>query len=276
MITLNLHDEIFGHEPLGYSVAGQKSENMIWDRSHKNKGLPTFYSHAKIKDVNTSRKNSYALLFESQSIDPWSYRMAEELHDKFNLIFTHSSELLNKYSNTRWIPGGGVWIGGDHGKGEVGIKEKTKLCSMVSSDKSMCQLHLIRADIANQYKNHEKIKIFGTLLGEWVEIHKTLDDFMFSIIVENFIDELYFTEKILNCFATGTIPIYLGARDIGQKFNKEGVLQFSSPDELESQIEDMSPNLYKDRFDAIRDNLNEVKKYTTIEDFIIKNYSKEL
>lgn len=34
----------------------------------------------------------------------------------------------------------------------------------------------------------------------------------------------YFTEKILDCFTTGTIPIYQGAPDIGDYCNAEGIV----------------------------------------------------
>ena len=54
-----------------------------------------------------------------------------------------------------------------------------------------------------------------------------LKDYRFSFCVENDTYDTYFTEKILDCFATGTIPVYLGAPDIGNHFNMDGIIILS-------------------------------------------------
>jgi predicted nucleic acid-binding Zn ribbon protein len=48
-----------------------------------------------------------------------------------------------------------------------------------------------------------------------------LKDYMFSIVVENSIYPKYYTEKITDCFATGTVPIYYGDKSIGEDFNSK-------------------------------------------------------
>jgi hypothetical protein len=96
-------------------------------------------------------------------------------------------------------------------------------------------------------------------------------DYRYSIAVENYIDDLYFTEKLLNCFATGTIPIYIGAKNIGSKFNLDGIIQ-SSPNSILEDIEICSKEHYLSKMDAIRDNLERCKEFMTIEDYIIDNY----
>jgi hypothetical protein len=95
---------------------------------------------------------------------------------------------------------------------------------------------------------------------------------MFSIVIENFQDELYFTEKLLNCFATGTIPIYLGAKNIGEKFNLDGIIQFNTIEELNNIITTISDKLYQDKIDSVKDNFNRCKEFLSIEDYIYKNY----
>ena len=54
-----------------------------------------------------------------------------------------------------------------------------------------------------------------------------LCDYMFSVAIENGEYETYFTEKILDCFATGTIPVYLRAPDIENHFNMDGIITLS-------------------------------------------------
>jgi len=91
---------------------------------------------------------------------------------------------------------------------------------------------------------------------------------MFSVAIENGQYETYFTEKLLDCFATGTIPVYLGAPDIGDYFNKDGIVDLA--DEF-----DVSEEIYYNKMDAIKDNLERVKDMEILEDFIYLNYFKE-
>ena len=267
--TYNLIDGDFAHDL--YSVAGQKSSFIKWDRKRTNPENPTFYTHGTITSVNTPKEKSYAWIFESQAIQPDPYKRVVPIVDKFNLVFTHSSKLLNNHSNTRWIPGGGIWVGGTYGKGEIAIKEKNKMCSIVSSNKDWCELHRLRLEIVENFKNHNNVDVFG-VIGGWRPVFESVENYRFSIVVENFQDELYFTEKILNCFATGTIPIYIGAKNISDKFNIDGIIQFNTIEELHPIINNLSEELYKSKKLAIEDNFNRCKQYRIIEDYIYKNY----
>ncbi len=283
----NILDGHFAHEK--YSVAGRDSEYIIWDRNLTNLNNPTFYSHMemfKIDSLNTLRDNSYGLIFESRGIDLQTYNSVEQLISKFNKVFTHNSEFLKKYPNCKWIPGGGIWVGGrkdtPHAEGEIAIQEKSKLCSMVSSNKQMCQGHMTRLVIMSVLKDNPKVdKFFGIGSHQdnkgWIPIFRSLKDYMYSIVVENFVDELYITERILNCFATGTIPIYLGASNIGEIFNIDGIIHLNSlrsVEELNNLIDNLTPEYYYNRMDAIKDNFERCLKYKSIEDYIYSNYLK--
>jgi hypothetical protein len=270
-IVFNILDDVFSHDK--YSVAGRESEFIYWDRELKNKSLPTFYSHNKIPSITqniTPKENSYGWIFESRAIIPAVYSGVEPFIPNFNKVFTHSSVLLEKFPNCHWIPGGGIWIGGTYGKGEIKIFEKTKLCSMVSSYKTMCDLHRQRLNVASFLHRNSNVDVFG--LDRWVPINETLEPYMFSIVVENFQDELYFTEKLLNCFATGTIPIYLGAKNINQKFNIDGIIQINSLLELNQILPTLSKELYESKRASIEDNFERCLQYKSLEDYIFKNY----
>ena len=56
--TYNLIDGDFAHDL--YSVAGQKSSFIKWDRKRTNPENPTFYTHGTITSVNTPKEKSYA------------------------------------------------------------------------------------------------------------------------------------------------------------------------------------------------------------------------
>jgi hypothetical protein len=272
----NLFDDNFSHD--NYSVAGKDSNFISWDRNILDKSKPTFYSHNRIPDIQkgiTSKKNSFGLLFESRGIIPEIYNQVEGYLKYFNMVFTHNSEFLSKYDNCFWIPGGGIWIEGTYGLGDKKIHTKNNLISIVSSKKNMCNLHHFRLGVVDfVIKNfNDKVDVYG--LNSWVPIFNTLKTYMFSIVIENYQDDLYFTEKILNCFATGTIPIYLGAKKINEKFNQKGILNFNTIDELNEILLNIDDKFYFDRMDAVVENFELCKEFDNIEDYIYKNYFYE-
>ena len=266
-IKYNLIDSIFSHDE--YSVAGRKSEYIEWDRTCINKDIPTFFSHEKMYESVKDFKYPYGFIFESKAIIPDLYNNIEKHLNKFIKVFTHSQELINKYDNCVWIPGGGVWIGGSYGGGQLEIFEKNKLCSIVSSKKQMCDLHKFRLNIIKNI-DAKNIDVFG--IDKWTPINETLENYMFSIIVENYKDELYFTEKILNCFATGTIPIYYGAKKIDEKFDKNGIISFENEKELQNILDNINTEIYYSKIEAIKKNFAICKNYLSIEDYIYKHF----
>jgi len=53
-----------------------------------------------------------------------------------------------------------------------------------------------------------------------------------SVIIENSREPSYFTEKITDTVLAGAIPIYWGAPNIGDFFNENGIITFSSANDL--------------------------------------------
>ncbi|MBF0227515.1 MAG: hypothetical protein HQK76_18875 [Desulfobacterales bacterium] len=273
-MILNLIDLSFAHDK--FAVAGKKSKYIVWDRTCKNKTIPTFYTHEKIFEVKTPKELSYALIFKSKAIIPEVYKNIPSVIDKFTKIFTHDQDLLESYPDTcQFIPGGGIWIGGKHGLGKVGMFPKNKLISIVSSKKTMCPLHVFRLKLATDLLKNPKVHVFG--LKEWIAIYKTLQEYMFSIVIENDISENYFTEKLLNCFAVGTIPIYIGCPNIENFFNPEGIIRINQGTNISELINKLSSKEYYAKGKAVRENMKIALQYESIEDFIYKSYfEKEL
>jgi hypothetical protein len=93
---------------------------------------------------------------------------------------------------------------------------------------------------------------------------------MFSFAAENDTYDTYFTEKILDCFATGTIPIYMGTQKIVEYFNADGILFFDGNFDLNT----LTPELYYSKMDAIKDNFERVQQYSVLDDWLFENYLK--
>jgi hypothetical protein len=81
-----------------------------------------------------------------------------------------------------------------------------------------------------------------------------LKDYRFSLAIENCRSDYYFTEKLIDCFATGTVPIYWGCPGIGRFFDHSGILSFTTIRQLGKILDQLSDSLYKQLLPAIEKN----------------------
>lgn len=267
------------------TVLGRFPKYFMWDRYTYT--LPIrFFGHMsypemqKIQKLKKAKKNFY-FAFESEGILPKLIHnevLNEKNMEGFDAIFTPHKCVLDKYSNAYFVPGGGVHIGTPEGGGSFNDKQyenKSKNVSIVSSAKAQCQLHIKRKKLAEILKKNKMADTYGTFDGgKNIIIADSLTDYMYSIAIENYVAPYYFTEKILNCFASQTVPIYVGASDLSKFFNMDGVIYVKEADIL--NIPDIISKLDKDdylkRKPAILDNYERVKKYLCMEDYIYENY----
>ena len=80
-----------------------------------------------------------------------------------------------------------------------------------------------------------------------------------------------FSEKITDCFMTGTIPIYYGIDNIGDYFNTDGIIKLTD----DFNIEDLSFELYNSKLEAIKDNFDRGLNLLLPEDYIYINFIKK-
>jgi len=252
----------------GYSVHAKESKYVEW--MHNLSVGETIYIDQDIyKAFNDNVKGiKYAWLFESKYIEEGIIENIKanltEFLMVFKYIFTHNQELLQLDPRFKFVPANGCWII------EPKIYEKSKLVSMITSNKLITQGHQIRLEWVNKLKND--IDLYGRGFKEINVKEKGLCDYMFSIAIENGFYESYFTEKLFDCFATGTIPVYLGTPDIGKYFNTDGIVCLTE----DFKISDLTPELYYSKMEAIKDNLERVKNMDldSLEDYIYLRYFK--
>lgn len=299
----DLNTEIDPQEPLIYNSEGSRlrsyflrdihwahspthmqSKYFIWDRY--NFGLKThFYSHNSMLETMGAPSRRYGLLWESEAIVPRDYKIFDlnrGLENDFDLIFTFSEKLLEKLENARFFPGcASVWYGTIKGGGIISDEafvHKTKLVSILSSKKSETPLHKYRLQLARVLKYSSKVDTFGTFDGgDQVLVGDTLTKYRFSFAIENDIQPLFFTEKITNCFASMTVPIYLGSPRIGKFFNEDGIieLKYSDIDDIDNILSRCTKSEYERRLPAILDNYNRVKSYVNTNDWLYEAYLQD-
>lgn len=219
--------------------------------------------------------NSIALLIEPRSIQPKVYAYMDEHWDKFKYVFTHDSELLKK-PNAKLILWGGVYDWSDM------EKDFEHPISMVASHKELSPVRIQRKNLALEFKakNDPKICTYGTFDGgEYADTKTIYGQHPFSVVIENYIDDYWFTEKICNCFSNLCVPIYYGARKITDYFIADGIIQCNSIEEIKiavNYIKIHARDEYYLRASAIQRNNIRVNRYKNFETWFFGNYGELL
>ena len=170
----------------------------------------------------------------------------------FDLILAWKQEVLDACKNSVFLPFGSCWIDDE----DHAVHEKNKLVSIIASQKNITIGHKLRHSIIATDKT---LDLFGRGYRPIDNKITALKDYMFSVIIENSTTKNYFSEKIIDCLITGTVPVFWGCENIADFFDERGFIFFNSVKE------------YK----QIRDSLTE-DKYLEMLPFIQKNYKLSL
>ena len=149
-----------------------------------------------------------------------------------------------------------------------GIHPKTKMESLVASNKIMCEEHRYRQQIIHRYKN--EIDLFGRGFNPIATKNLGIQDYRFSISMENGNYPLMYTEKITDCFALGTIPVYWGCKEIGEIFDTNGIIMLTN----DFTVNELSVELYHSKLESIKKNYEITMNLPTVEDYIYITYIK--
>ncbi len=232
---------------------------------------------------NTPKEKRFGWVCESRFIvmDVYEFLVAHHkqlFEQHFSKIFTCDKTLLNLHPNFVYCPNGSnfPWVPKDQWK----IYPKTKLCSMFCSPKRMTLGQEYRHKIA-KVAIDMGFDVFGgahgtprTVLDPQNPWNTKLDgvkDYMFSIVMENGIYDDYWTEKITDCFATGTIPVYWGSPSIGKHFNMDGIIVF----DYSFDMNILTKETYVSKIDTLKDNLERVKNLSVSDDILFGNISEK-
>lgn len=117
-------------------------------------------------------------------------------------------------------------------------KDKYKTLSAMSSASGWTQGHKERYAFAHALKNHfcDRIDLFGRETHEIVDKRQALENYRFSVVVENSQHRNYFSEKIMDCFLCGTYPFYAGCPNI-EEFFPENSFRRIYPSDVGRSIE---------------------------------------
>jgi len=243
-----------------------------WDRSECDlfKGPVVFTDFELERAIGSPSSFKVALLLESRAIAPKVYKQILALERHFDLILTYDAKLLRRQGKFQFYPFGGCWISA----AECRVYDKSLPVSIIASSKRQTSGHKLRHKVISLFKG--RMDVFGRGYKPVEHKLEALAPYRYSIVIENIREPNYFTEKIVDCFATGTVPIYWGCPNIGEFFDTGGIIEFGSLRELRTALNCINEADYKSRRQSIESNLQRVPEFRTPEDWIWKNYFSKI
>lgn len=267
-------------------IPSDKNIILYFNESPKNINgnmLNPFTNHKIIK-----KQNDIVIFIQIESsmiIDESIVRILNNnnIYEYFDYILTWDHRLLklpkcykfmslNKYSWVQFTKKEGINPYLKHYYNNTSTFEyndKSFNVSMLCGDKKWCPGHIVRHNIWDKQKEiiipkkfykPEKtsiLKIFDDNITITSNRDKTeMFDSMFHVCVENNNAKNYFTEKIIDCIVSKTVPIYYGCPNIGEYFDLNGIIIINNPEDCIEKINKLTENDYYKMLPYVKKNYN--------------------
>lgn len=262
-----------------------KPDNFEWYRGEEYCDISVFTDQSLNEVSDCESLFKVALLVESPEIFPKPYNNIVGIYDMFDIVLTFDQRLLDLGKNFRPYELGGCWLA----EKDWHIYNKTKKISMIASRKNTTIGHKLRHQVYKEFG--DKVDIYGGITDNrlpYVDKIHAYKDYAFCVVIENCKRKSYFTEKLIECFLTGTMPIYWGCPGItpyasDSYFFNSGILVFNTVKELNTIIEGINnseaeqgiSSWYYAKGEAIVKNFYQAMNYTVMENRIW-HYFEEL
>ncbi len=147
------------------------------------------------------------------------------------------------------------------------LPPKNKLISVITSNKGFTRGHQDRIKFVSRLKQHygDKIDVFGRGINSFEDKWDILAPYKYHIALENSSSKFYWTEKISDCFLTGTFPIYYGCTNIQDYFPEKSFKTidiYNWKKAIQTIDSILEHDIYEERMDAL-----ESSKELVLEDY---------
>jgi hypothetical protein len=282
-MDISLFDYAFAHQT--HMIYGKQSNNINYIRNEESKDRITLKVDECIYEEHGKEfLANYALLLEPRQ---WKPNLTENIHSqlhKYKKVLTYDRELLESSDSFEYYPFGGCWI---PEKLYNPSPEKDKAISFIFSDKKQLEGHKLRHKV-NCMIDIDRLPVntYGRGSGRDLKCKsEALERYMFSLAIENVRQDWWFTEKLLDCFALGVVPIYWGCPDIGRFFDTEGMIIVNNINEIKQAISGLTSSgedgeitaamIYEGKRKSIDRNFELFKQYAITDDWLYHNIFKK-
>ncbi len=182
----------------------------------------------------------------------------------FDYILTHNQDILNKYVNAHLFIFNSVWAS------NKSYDPKEFSISTLVGNKMLTKNQIMRQELWYRQNEISNNKFFASSFGPPVHMYGNpsigdnkdeLFKSQFHISIENCSIDNYFTEKILDCFISKTVPIYCGCANIGKYFNENGIFKFNNINECIEVCKKIIADTYNEMLPAVEENYIKALEY---------------
>ena len=268
-MKIRLYDKEFAH--INSYCGYDKPKHIEWMRDGD---YPiAIFTEREFEMVdNVAADIKIAWIIEPHVVHPKPYKeLLDGLYSKFDYVMTSNQKILDIVPKGVFFPAGGSCVGEQDWK----IYPKEKNVSIVASMKNWAEGHILRQRVVEDLDYaFDLICGYGRKpVAPNLHIFK---DYRYSVVIENCKVDYYWTDKLIDCFAAGTVPIFWGCPDIAKYFNMDGIITFNTIEELKGILDnDINPEDYDRRKEAIEDNFNRAKKFMVVEDYLYETFFKQ-
>jgi hypothetical protein len=188
--------------------------------------------------------------------------------NKFDAIIAYDEEILKRCNNSYFLPFGTTWI---H---NYNFPNKKFQISNITGHKEITDGHILRKKV--HYKQTKIINPIDFYISQYLGVenfnnNKILQDLkeplfesQFHICIENSRQKNYFTEKLIDCFVTKTIPIYWGCPNIKDFFDISSIIIVDDLKDIINVCNNLSLESYNTMLLGIENNSVLSKKYINL------------
>ena len=110
---------------------------------------------------------------------------------------------------------------------KVSAPEKTKLMSIITSNKAFTKGHRERIEFVKKLKEHygDQLDLFGWGFNPFDNKWDVIAPYKYHIVIENCCTPHYWTEKLADSYLGNAFPFYIGCENIDEYFDKDAFIQ---------------------------------------------------
>ena len=228
----------------------------------KNDQIVIFPYSKTVLTANTQVKCKVSLIiFEPRVIHARYFNIISILRYLFHNILVRDPRLASKYNNVLSLSLAQLYVDIDNLKLPDFLQRHG--ISLIASMKNDLEGHNLRHKLISFDKSHDHqlLTPLGRAYEQFDDMVAALAPFRYSVVIENCIEPHLFTEKILNCLACKTIPIYWGHETVKQYFDTSNWLFFNDLEDGYEKIKFASSGEHIVSDDKINDNHIQAKSY---------------
>ena len=261
---------IYSRQTKGHSLISLDGQFRFWLGDDPQMPEPDFWvvqgkgvrsgEHCRVAPENT-----ILLTTEPQSVLVYPQRYL----DQFGAVYTCQEQ--TRHHNVHFSPAILPWFIGfsEDAQGNITscsldydklklmlIPKKTKLLSVITSNKAFTQGHIDRLHFVKRLKAHygDRLDVFGHGFCDFDDKWEVLSQYKYHLVIENSSQLYYWTEKMSDCLLAGTFPFYYGCTNMADYVPRQAFepIDIHKPEEAISIIDrEIAADRYKQSHSAL-------------------------